>query len=547
MVTSPGGPPATEEFRQALRGLLLPVSPLLEEDLLVAAVAFLDGEGLMTEDRVRWVEEQLEAWREANHLPTVLAQLISQCLTHGAPEIATGLRDYGSLHADLMQTHGLTFDEALAFLSHARLAFDLAQKERMSAAQVASVLGARDRRISFSWQAVQRLLAALGVEPALDLAAVKEVFSRDRDRESLAFADSDDDTAAALVGVAADRLGFPGDLGHLLRQLAPSGATPSGPYLQILHWAAMIGEFYDHPLSWPYEFSPRGVVGEWLFTQYPSALTAAGNPILNNAKSIDRLDTSWARTRGRRANVRPPLALAQILLGAESLGFHNRRGVSEWLRLWLMRAVRLFSGTERLLEPAAATADVTRALSAVTSSATHTAGVIEQRIVDALSSLKHPTTSGWRSRGIGESVNASNLSAKKFGDCEYLDVAKRELIAYEAHGGTLSGLYVEGHCRTLARVLAFRREELEAVADMTSWHIEVVFVAQSVQSGLPTSRVIEGARFHLRYLTFADLAPAVTADVVEAFTRHVHLPLNERRTPQSVRAQYVSLSGVAFA
>ena len=464
-----------------------------------------------------------------------------------ARDPATLAPTYHTLHARLIAQGGLPFNKALAFLSHARLADELATKEQMSAAQISRVLSSRDSRVEFSWQVVEMMLAALGIQPSLDLNDVMSIFEQDKERESLVFADADEATVAEMVGRAASELGFPGDLQDLLMQLAPTNEEPIGPYLQILHWAAMIAEFYDHPISWPYEFNPRGDVANWLFRQYPGRLAPAGNPILNNAKSIDRLDEVWARTRGRSgAGALKALPLARILLGAKSMGFHNRRGLAEWLRLWLARMIRLYSDTERWLPDAATETAVSRVLDAVIAAGTSTAGVVEQRIVDAIVVLDHPTAGGWHQRGLGESVNASNLSAKKFGDCEFLHVADHKIRAYEAHGGTLTTLYVDAHIQSLGRVLEYRRDDLAAIADLADWDIEITFVAQALDAGLPTHRDVGGVRFKLSYRTFADIRPAATPALVDSFSQHVHSPLNEPRTPQIVRDRYAALAGVAL-
>lgn len=72
---------------------------------------------------------------------------------------------------------------------------------------------------------------------------------------------------------------------------------------------------------------------------------------------------------------------------------------------------------------------------------TYTQGVLEQRIVDGLALLAF-SGEGWRPKGIGDSVNASNLSRRKLGDVEFTNVDGRTAIALEAHGGQLSINYV---------------------------------------------------------------------------------------------------------
>ena len=129
------------------------------------------------------------------------------------------------------------------------------------------------------------------------------------------------------------------------------------------------------------------------------------------------------------------------------------------IRLWLHRVMRYARpiGTEL---PGELTEDqIQRLLANSAANETQTAGVIEQRIVDALTSSLHTPADGWHPRGLCDAVNASNVSRRKVGDVDYQNNDVKGVIAYEAHGGTLSETYLQGHLQTLPKTLAPRQEE----------------------------------------------------------------------------------------
>ena len=88
---------------------------------------------------------------------------------------------------------------------------------------------------------------------------------------------------------------------------------------------------------------------------------------------------------------------------------------------------------------------------------------------------RHLEHDGWRSHGLGDSVNASNVSRRKLGDCEFQNASAADgSMAYEAHAGNLSQVYVDGHAQTLRRVLPLRIEEWERIAGVQEWNIEII-------------------------------------------------------------------------
>lgn len=416
----------------------------------------------------------------------------------------------------------------------------------MSAAQVATVLSARDRRVTFSWQAVQDVLARLGLRPELDQEQVQALLARDQELEELLFADADFFEAAALVGRVGADFGFPGDLENLLVRLFPPDPATGGrhgPYLQMLHFQCTIAEFFDHAVTVLYEFAPRGAVAMWLFDIYPGDLAAARDPFLNNAKSVDRLDLPWARSKDQQGLLSPASALVEVVAGLEVMGFAARQELAGWLRRWLLRVIRLTRPLAREVPDRPTVESVAALLDAVATDETRTAGILEQRLVDVVALTRHLEQDGWRSHGIGDSVNASNVSRRKLGDCEFQNAAERRVVAYEAHAGKLSQVYVDGHAQTLGRVLPMRVEEWERIADLETWDVSVVFVAHSF-SCLPANLEINGMQVTVEFVVYADFiggAPAPEA-MTDLFATHVNGRLNEPRTPQKVRDTYLELT-----
>jgi hypothetical protein len=537
----------TDDLRESFRALLLPIDPAREQDALDAAQAAMINVGIAVTDQAEFIRLELSRTKAGQGLHLGLSALIDAGLRAGDPDWGPRLASrYHELHeAVLQERHLMSFDEASAFLSHARLIARLAADESMSAAQIASVLSARDRRVDFSWQAVQDVLGRLGLRRALGLTEVQALFERDRELEERHFADADFVDAASIVGRVGRDFGFPRDLESLLIRLFPPepDRPRHGPYLQILHYQCVIAEFFDHAVTVLYEFAPRGGVAEWLFAQYPGDLSGAGNPFLNNAKSVDRLDGAWARSKDRQGLLSPASALFEIVAGLEVMGFAARQELAGWLRRWLLRVIRLTRPLAREVPNHPTANAVAALLDAVGADETRTAGIIEQRLVDAVALTHHLEHQGWRSHGVGDSVNASNVSRRKLGDCEFQNASERKVVAYEAHAGNLSQVYVDGHAQTLRRVLPMRIEEWERIADLEDWDVEVVFVAHSF-SCLPANIEIEGFHVAVMFVEYSNfIAGAPTpSEMTDLFATHVNARLNERRTPQRVRDTYLEVT-----
>ena len=175
--------------------------------------------------------------------------------------------------------------------------------------------------------------------------------------------------------------------------------------------------------------------------------------------------------RARRRDYLPAsTALFEIIDGLEQLGFAARKDLSAWIRRWLHRVVRLTRGVAQTVPDPPSEEEVESVIAAVAAGAIQTFGVLEQRLTDVLALSAHPLADGWRSHGIGDSVNASNVSRRKVGDAEFQQATAKTVVAYESHAGRLTDVYVDGHVETLRRVIPLRAEEWERVAPRGEWN-----------------------------------------------------------------------------
>jgi hypothetical protein len=421
----------------------------------------------------------------------------------------------------------------------------LAAEESLSAAQIAKLIAARDHRVPIAWPEVELILAELQLAPSLSLEAVKAAYETDQELELEFFADAEERDCISRVAEISRRLGFPGDLHEPLTRLFFPVGKPHGPYLQMLHIQCTIAEFYDHALSILYEFNPRGVTAQWLFEQYPSSIVAAHEPFVNNAKSVDEMTRAWATSKRRDSAIeRQAHALVSIIEGLDSMGFAARRELASWLRRLLARRIRLAEGTEVRLPEELSPDQANALVAAVAAGETNTRGILEQRVVDAVAALRHRRPN-WISRGLLDSVNATNTSSWKCGDCDFQNADQAEVIAYEAHAGRLTNLYVQSHIRTLKTVLRRRVAEWEEnFGSRLAWNLKLVFVAHRVEVTDIPSQSIEGVALRITPVTYEEFLAGFDCEAKEAreaLNHYVRAPLAADRTPDSVRSSFLRI------
>ncbi|MGB3432790.1 hypothetical protein [Achromobacter sp.] len=544
-------------IRQPLRMLLLPMRTGTEGACGRALKSSLAALGVSPEDYLNWVSVNLENWRTLGNPQPDFQKVVRRLIEVTAEQapVATRTqsallaREYFNIHSSLVSRHFMTHEEAIAFLSHAYLMGYLADSEKLTAAQIANILGKRDLRVKFNRQSVGELLSEMGLSPGLSRQHIQSLYQRDTSREAIEFADADLLGAAEIIAEVGVALGFPGDLLRSLKALMPFEhdrqiISPFTPYLQMLHYQCSIAEYFDHALTDVYEFSPRGEACLHLLTLYPANIAGAGNPFLNNAKSVDAVDFSWVRSKKNRE--RPgAMALFELLNGLQSMSFSSRRELAWWIRLWLCRIIRIASADPIPFPISLTNLHCEQLLEAVKRGNTETLGIIEQRIVDAISLTRHKD---WRSRGIGDAVNATNISRSKLGDCDFLDPDSKEIIAYESHGGMLSEIYVNQHLATLEKSIPRRIEELSAIADLDQWKVSIVFVAHSIKGPIKNRTKIHGLEIEIATLEFRDFiamhAPAPNQEIIDNINNILLKPFLERKIPNVAKRKLLKIIGM---
>jgi hypothetical protein len=529
-------------IRQSLRILRLPLLTTSETAAARAFTRFLRERAILYSESLTWTRLRLQVWSDNGEPDGDLRGAVQYILAAIDSENGNSLgQRYFTLHKRLTVAFSFAHTEAIAFLSHLKVAEELARNHSFSAARITRVLSELDTRVRFSRQSVGIALRSLDLEPGVSIGQTRSLFERDRDEEPSMFADADLVTGALLVQSAATDLGFSGDIGSELLRIAsaPNDGTAI-PYLQMLHFQSMLLEFYDHSMLDLYEFKPRGTKGNWLFSQYPAVLAPSGNPYLNNAKAVGTMDRTWANSRDD-ADRPGAIALYNILFGIDTMNYAARRELARSIRAWIFLFLRLSDNIATQLPQALMLVDVVRLLGCVGSGNTATLGIIEQRLLDALSRCLHP---GLPSRGLGDSINTTNVSTRKLGDCDYQDSASLQVFAYEAHGGVLTNTYIEEHLRTLGKIVPLRRAELESVSNIENWHASVTFVAHQFVGTQPAPVNIDGLTVSIAVTTFSEWV-ATNLQINEALVGPVNElflpPLRERRTPDFVRQKLVSL------
>ena len=527
-------------LRQALRSLCLPLSPSEENAAAGELARYFKGKSISYSESARWVKLQLGLWEDCGKAPELLEGAIAVVLDSVADKsYKVNAESYLLIHLKLQTEYRFSHSDATAFLSHIRLARELAVNHRLSAGRLTYILGQLDGRLHFSSQNVKMALQKIKYTTSVTHEQMEALFLRDRRNETSVFADADMPVGAELIAASAKELGYRGNLAADLLTLCPApNINTHIAQLQLLHHQCTILNYYDHSTFDLYEFNPRGKTANWLFAQYPGNLAAAKNPFLNNAKSVSILGRSWVESKGR---LRPAaLALFNILSSLDEMSYAERREVAALIRAWIFLFLRL-SGNKPVQLPAtlheAALLNLARLIAAGN---TGTLGILEQRWVDTISATKFHDPE-WRPRGLSDSVNATNMSKKKIGDCDFQNSTLMRIEAFESHGGKLTSTYIDEHIRTLRRVLPLRVQELNSFADVSEWQAKITFVAQFSDCVPPEDLVISGLRITFEILSVSEFSATVTG-ALEPFARQFFLdPLRERRTPEFVRLKLLDL------
>jgi len=546
----------SHEFRAAALALLIPCDVRCESSLLSWLREKLAAMGIAEADQTSWIKAELSRWAGTLEPSAELVRILKLAIYDPTRTPSTFVfasigdddeggrkraacahlaSQYVNLHRRLQQMM-LSHEEARLVLSYAGLMISFAIDHRMSASEMSRILGARDKRLALNWYPIKAVINACRCGQVFGRQEIQRALQETVAAEPVVLADLAIEDAARYVGALGVGIGCQKNLAEALEHLL-LGARHD-PYLMMLHFQLSILESCDHAITFAYEFSPRGQAADWLVEQYQEAgLDVPGNPFLNNAKALLRFDRSWAW--GRADYLRQAHALVTILDETEALGPLPKGELGRYLRALLRRVMRMSSEQQAGLPnsiPDLSEAQASQLFSALAVANTGTNGILEQRMLDAMASVRH---SGWAVRGRGDSVFAASTFRKKLGDVEFIQLHgdQPQLFGYESHGGRLTGSYVVSHIASFEAILRMRQEELEAAAPLAEWELNSVFVSHSRDDGLPAQVTLDigdlQVVLHLHYQSFADMAAEGQA-AMHAQSYFI-APLNQYQVPPTVR------------
>jgi len=555
------------DFITAVRGLLLPTTPGASKEIEARVKARLLAIDVPEEDHARWLKAEQRGWFESGQPSQQLKTLVKIVIFDTTKETesfsvpssslkADGMLDaverlatrYFETHKKLVVEQLLENEVAHQLLSHAGTIIRMRLLDRMSASEIARWITAADTRQPTSWKSIQYILQEMRCDPKISQADAMSCFQYDTDMESGVFGDQTNAECIDYIsGLAAD-LGVHGDIGLWLNDLTGEDNHP--PYVVMLHYRLTIQNFFDHALSYLYEFTPRGAATIALKEKYVEAgsLHIEGNPFLNNAKAVERADFNWVLAK--KDNKPAVRALSGILMALEGVGPAVKSDLCSLIRQYLCRLLRLKreAGSPLASSIEALTEDsLTKLVTNAAKGNSGTTGILEQRLVEIWASAQHDED--WSVRGIGDSVFAANTFRRKFGDCEFELPVRPEpkIIAYEAHGGKLTAHYVNDHIYTFGRVLEKRSELMKSISPLEHWSAEVIFVAHSFDD-----KAIELGEFSIsdknggemnvgiKYKSFAEIAGEIVEAGIESANSTL-LPLNTHLVHPSVREKINAL------
>ena len=541
--------------------LILPIDPSRLADAEMCIVDVLNDFGVGEEDTQPWLEAQINRWeidgKPTKDLETLFRQILfSDTRLHKTSCFGENLQSnsdvlgasrqlsmkYFEIVSSLQNKFHLDFDASRQVVAYFPLIFILRAFQGCTASEISRLLSVRLASISINWQIIDAILSKLGQSPTLSVEQVKLCYFEDCNSEEEFFGDLNIQDCISLVSQHASQAGLDPRFSKFLNDFLINDLHP--PLVCVLHYQLIIQRFYDHAISYAYEFKPRGEPLNWLAEKYNEAGVDVGkSPFLNNAKATLRLDDGWAI--GRDKNPQSAAALSFILSQLEALSPVAKSDLSNKIRHLLARFVKLkqsefLSNDEELRLDSSS---IKTLFAEIGQKNTSTNGILEQRYVDVYASLCNPPEDGWKPKGIGDSVFAANIFRKKFGDVEFLGNMDDcpTLNAYESHSGKLTEIYVHDHIHSFSSVLEMRKDELKLVAELNDWTMNLNFVCREVKCPEFVRHIIKISDaevcLNINYLHFDVLLEKVQNDpkFVSVSQSIFNTYLNDIWTPQRVK------------
>lgn len=520
--------------------------PIRPDEIENAASSVLDAmlqEGFNGEEAPERFRELWDTWLSgvapSRELKQAVAALFKSCA-----QVSFLGSSLFKLHDDLVEKDYLTHEQAMDVIGSAERIVTLAKIEKMCAYMITDHLGIE----GITFDSIQRLLRLVNAVPVFSLSDAKRVMQLDRNAVVRTFKDDDDRQALDTLGDELAKLNCPGSIVDTIRYL--DADVDHEPYMFMIHFELLPLEKYDrYPGRGVYEFSPRGEACNYLW--HDEYKNPTQNPYLNNAKGFAALDMTWAENRkGKQGVKNGPVRLVELFDELNKLPYPSRRHAGRLIRRWLCRRLsrRLDARPSSIPMP-----DKTSRIAFFEKTGaanTSTLGIIDQRVCDMLAMLDQPERMRQKARGLGSSVNETNLSAAKLGDVEFVDYINHTIVGYEAHGGQLRDEYIDLHINTMKRILDEKRPELREEADPSCWSIEVKYVAHDisplVRYKTRTSISVGDYQATVVAMTYSDLidelgGPEAVADHEDLFNLLIHQPLNYGKVPDQIASFYYEL------
>lgn len=496
-------------------------------------------DGVDAEDCLIAFENDVTEWLTALSITPRLDGAINAAVASVYPEIlGQAQSSLSEFIKGIAKTYTLESHDAVKLGSQLALVRTLSNEFQYSASSITTILKSKIEVERLNTYLVQDLSKYVAPGANITKENVDRIFEDDSRLSPIVFADSDIEDIVATLNYTARTLNMP-SIGSRFSALAGHE-----PYIQMLHWQTILVEFQDFDPSLLYEYSPRGVVAKHLFGKHEAiGLGTGGNPFLNNAKSAYAADMQWAMQK-KPAQRGLAIGLSDTLQALKFQSYQGRKSMATLLRWAIHKTLDIKESQDSNLIPSLGDNDRNASLEKIKSwldyvavSNTESRGIFEQRSIDyAVACLFAADTMEFR--GLGDSVNASNLSRSKFGDEEVIDSNNCVIKAFEPHGGTLTQVYVDEHLRSMSKVLLNRSEALEMVAPISEWDFNVIFVAHAMDLKAQTHN-ISGAEIQVSFLTYEELLEQIEdgAHSPELFNELVVGALNKAGVSSSLRAK----------
>lgn len=497
----------------------LPIDPDSMRDAAAQVISYYDDApsaiALPADEVAGRFAEMWDLWLREGGIPSAELCDVVNTAVSVAPEMRHLGSEYFRVENKLEEKTFMERAHAVALLGCSPLIRTLVMEQHLGLDRIRSVINVPGA----TFDAIKIVLNGIGIAPSFNPDSIQHVYEGDVEDVSALFGDTPPEEADATFKGLLGNFSRSDSFGEDVCELVYIGFEP---YLFLLYYELLTLESTDRfPGRAVYECSPRGGKVKALWNEMYNPTQE--NPYLNNAKSVYSLDTAWAETKLSRETQNGSIMLANVFDIMAELPYTTRRRVAHVTRCYLTLMANHKQISTSL--PAVTSANVTAFVETVGTANSMTKGVLDQRLVEFLTMCVYGDDD-WFPRGLGSSVNESNASGRKYGDVEYYDVrGKKQIHAFEAHGGGLRDEYVEDHVNPLKGTVDYYTNDAAQRDESYEREVEIVYVAHDVsrlmkyREGYSTS--IEGVSFTFRFITFGQLLDE--AGGIDAVAKHTDL------------------------